>query len=218
MVDAGKTQVSVGQALQPAHDLVSAHGAVLEVAEQPVQGSFVHTCPWCHGFGGSPVPLLAGKPAQPKRPAPGAMRLTGCQALVSPGAKTVAQDANQALRRTAAAVLVDGHAGAHNQGRHIGAVDVEAHSAGRLGAFRQELRSRLEPLLDAGSEFLALDAGPGQLVLRSFFLTARSTSSAMKVNMAARGHPKYTVPRLVRPAPRAGPRRWPRREPALVGK
>ncbi len=84
-------------------------------------------------------------------------------------------------------MLINGHTSAHNQGRHIGAVDVLAHSASRLGAFQEELETVFEPLLYAGNEFLALDAGPGQFIRQVLLLTARSTSSAMKVNMAAPG-------------------------------
>ena len=76
VVDAGKTQVSVGQTLQPAHYLVSADGPVLEVTEQPVQGSFVHTCPMVPRFW-----RLACLPRHRHRPrrsgCAGATRLTG---------------------------------------------------------------------------------------------------------------------------------------------
>ena len=68
VVDAGETQVGVGQAPQPAHDLVSADRPVLEVTEQAVEGSFVHTCPMLPRFWGLALCACVRRPGPRSAP------------------------------------------------------------------------------------------------------------------------------------------------------
>ena len=50
MVDASEPEVGVREASEPAHDLVGADRPVLELTEQAVEGSFVHTFPMLPWF------------------------------------------------------------------------------------------------------------------------------------------------------------------------
>ena len=126
VVDAGETEIGVGQAPQSAHNLVRADRAGHELVEKAVERRFVHCCPCCHASGVSPVARRsAGR---------GVTLLVRLLVWMCPQA--VADDPDQPGGRVVPGVAVSDHAGAHHQGRHIGRADVVSDATAHLGPLK----------------------------------------------------------------------------------